>query len=66
MSTALTILIVVISILVLVILISYVAMLFVAYKFKKQAEKMILKNGSDIFKGSIELVNKKRNKTSNP
>lgn len=54
MSTALTILIVILSVILGVILITYLGMLYVAYKFKKKAEKMFFDKGKQILDDTVD------------
>ncbi len=54
MSTALTILIVIASIILGVFLITYLGMLYMAYKFKKRAEDMFFNKGKDILNDTVD------------
>lgn len=54
MSTALTILIVILSVILGVILITYLGMLYVAYKFKQKAEEMFFNKGKQILDNTVD------------
>ena len=54
MSTALIILIYIISVLVFLVLVSYIAVVYMAYKFKKKAEKFMTNKGVDILNKGVD------------